>query len=153
MKQLKNWSVMMLVVLALPLMVSCGGDDEKDNNMSQLLGEWKSYKTDIYPRDGGVNTIYSDKTTDGYALSFSCVFNNNGRGVISIEEKGSIISIIELEFSYSLRGNDVKLTLLEKGDATEFVWNGVIDSKNKSFVLHLTPCYWMDLTADVYFRK
>ena len=153
MKQLKNWSVMMLVVLALPLMVSCGGDDEKDNNMSQLLGEWKSYKTDIYPRDGGVNTIYSDKTTDGYALSFSCVFNNNGRGFISIEEKGSIISIIELEFSYSLRGNDVKLTLLEKGDATKYVWGGVIDSNNKSLVLHLTPCYWTDLTADVYFRK
>ena len=152
MKQLKNWSILMLMVMAMPLMVACG-DDEYDENTSLLRGEWSSYKADIFSRDGGVDTYYSDKTTDGYALSFSCVFNNNGRGVISIEEKGSIISISEFNFSYSLKGNDVKLTLLEKGDATEFVWNGVIDSKNKPFVLHLTPCYWMDLTADVYFRK
>ena len=119
----------MLIVMAMPLMVACG-DDEHDENMSLLRGEWSSYKADIFSRDGGVDTYYSDKTTDGYALSFSCVFNNNGRGVISIEEKGSIISIIELEFSYSLRGNDVKLTLLEKGDATKYVWGRLSENSD-----------------------
>ena len=29
MKQLKNWSILMLIVMAMPLMVACG-DDEHD---------------------------------------------------------------------------------------------------------------------------
>ena len=28
-----------------------------------------------------------------------------------------------------------------------------ISNHRKSFVLNLATCYWMDLTADVYFRK
>ena len=42
MKQLKNWSILMLMVMAMPLMVACG-DDEHDENMSLLRGEWSSY--------------------------------------------------------------------------------------------------------------
>ena len=51
MKQLKNWSILMLTVMAMPLMVACG-DDEYDDNTSLLQGEWSSYKADIFSRDG-----------------------------------------------------------------------------------------------------
>ena len=44
MKQLKIWSMMMLMVMAMPLMVACGsdGDDVKTINKSELMGTWYS---------------------------------------------------------------------------------------------------------------
>ena len=44
MKKLKIWSMMMLMVMALPLMVACGsdGDDVKTINKSELMGTWYS---------------------------------------------------------------------------------------------------------------
>ena len=34
MKKLQIWSMMMLISMALPLMVACGGDDDGDNRNS-----------------------------------------------------------------------------------------------------------------------
>ena len=44
MKQLKIWSMMMLMVMAMPLMVACGSDsdDVKTINKSELMGTWYS---------------------------------------------------------------------------------------------------------------
>ena len=44
MKKLKIWSMMMLMVIAMPLMVACGsdGDDVKTINKSELMGTWYS---------------------------------------------------------------------------------------------------------------
>ena len=51
MKKLKIWSIMMLIVMALPLMVACGGDDDGGGNVDYtaeeivniLTGSWKIY--------------------------------------------------------------------------------------------------------------
>ena len=40
MKQLKNWSILMLIVMAMPLMVACG--DDENNSQIDLLGTWYS---------------------------------------------------------------------------------------------------------------
>ena len=42
MKKLKIWSMMMLMVMALPMMVACGGGDEDTTPItkSQLIGTW-----------------------------------------------------------------------------------------------------------------
>ena len=42
MKQLKIWGMMMLMVMALPMMVACGSDDDDVNtiNKSELMGTW-----------------------------------------------------------------------------------------------------------------
>ncbi len=42
MKKLKIWSMLMLMVMALPLMVACGGGDEEITPItkSQLIGTW-----------------------------------------------------------------------------------------------------------------
>ena len=44
MKQLKIWSMLMLMILAMPLMVACGSDsdDVKTINKSELMGTWYS---------------------------------------------------------------------------------------------------------------
>ena len=44
MKRLKIWSMMMLMVMAMPLMVACGSDsdDVKTINKSELVGTWFS---------------------------------------------------------------------------------------------------------------
>lgn len=44
MKKFKIWSMMMLVVMAIPLMVACGGDDDDDAiqlTKENLVGHWK----------------------------------------------------------------------------------------------------------------
>ena len=44
MKKLKIWSMMMLMIMAMPLMVACGSDsdDVKTINKSELMGTWYS---------------------------------------------------------------------------------------------------------------
>ena len=48
MKKLKIWSMMMLMVMAMPLMVACGsdGDDVKTVNKSELMGTWYTLEDD-----------------------------------------------------------------------------------------------------------
>ena len=48
MKQLKIWSMMMLMAMALPLMVACGSDDDDVNtiNKSELIGTWYTLQDD-----------------------------------------------------------------------------------------------------------
>ena len=44
MKQLKNWSILMLMVMAMPLMVACGSDGDSgpsgDELKSKAIGTW-----------------------------------------------------------------------------------------------------------------
>ena len=42
MKRMKLWSIMMLVVMALPMMVACGGSDDETSVRDQLVGIWES---------------------------------------------------------------------------------------------------------------
>lgn len=49
MKKLKIWSIIMLMVMAMPLMVACGGDDGDDVNTinkSELMGTWYTLEDD-----------------------------------------------------------------------------------------------------------
>lgn len=48
MKQLKIWSMMMLMAMSLPMMVACGSDDDDVNtiNKSELMGTWYTLQDD-----------------------------------------------------------------------------------------------------------
>ncbi len=48
MKKLKIWSMMVLMIMAMPLMVACGsdGDDVKSINKSELMGTWYTLEDD-----------------------------------------------------------------------------------------------------------
>ena len=46
MKQIKFWSILLLIVMMMPLVASCGGDDGDDggNTGNPLVGTWRAEK-------------------------------------------------------------------------------------------------------------
>lgn len=45
-KQLKRWSTLLLLVMALPLMVACGSDDDDSGvDLNKIVGTWMCVKS------------------------------------------------------------------------------------------------------------
>ena len=111
MKKLKIWSMMMLIAMALPLMVSCGGDDSEDStgsiSKSQLIGTWYTIS------DGWILEFSSTQVTQyefygapgNYKLNTSYVltqsYSINGNKLIS--DKGEIATV-------SINGNTMNVS-------------------------------------------
>ena len=77
MKQLKIWSIMLLMVITLPLMVACGSDDDNDDNTlpftKEILvdeyGFWDIKDitgNNTHLRKGATARFYADGTCKGF---------------------------------------------------------------------------------------
>ena len=76
MKQIKIWSILMLVVMMMPFVASCGGDDDNDNSLSftkELLVDEYSFwdikeitGNNTHLKKGATAKFYADGTCNGF---------------------------------------------------------------------------------------
>ena len=103
MKQLKNWSILMLMVMAMPLMVACGSDGDSgptgDELKSKAIGTWmctqstdeamgQSYDGLMVGKEVTIksdNTYTSTASTFGYRGSYTI----NGNKITAKSEDGA----------------------------------------------------------------
>ena len=115
--KIKIWSMMMLMIMALPLMVACGGDDGEDStgsiSKSQLIGTWYTIN------DGWILEFTSTQVTQyefygapgNYKLNMSHVLTHgysiNGNKIVS--DKGEIATVSINGNTMYVSGNDQSL--------------------------------------------
>jgi len=103
MKQLKIWSIMMLMAMALPVMVACGGDDDNDNaiNKSELIGTWYTLEDDwVFAFTESTVTLYELwKSSGKYMLnpSYSVTqkYTINGNMIVTEDGRFAIVTTID----------------------------------------------------------
>ncbi|MBE6070321.1 MAG: hypothetical protein E7106_08960 [Prevotella sp.] len=101
MKRLRIWSMLMLLILALPMMVACGGDDGDDVktiNKSDLIGTWYTLEDDWVIVIGNSSVTQYEIWSSGgtYSLnSYTYTWNYtiNGNRMISDDGQEATISI------------------------------------------------------------
>lgn len=100
---MKIWSMLMLVALALPLMVACGGDDNDDDVINSndtptdafnIVGTWRIYFTSNDPSRGKVYdllTFSSDHT--GYLIE-EVGYGSDSPDYYTWTQTGNIIRVV-----------------------------------------------------------
>ena len=123
---------MLLMVLACGMMVSCGGDDDKDNDggVSELVGTWSS------------------STQSGWSVKF----NSDGTGTdYQLWSKKVSTSF---DFTYTVNNNIIVLTITSMNNPNPYnyggwkvgdVWRGRYSINGKQLYLE-----WYD---DTYIKK
>lgn len=92
MKKMKIWSLLMLMVLALPTMVACGDDGEEEGKDGfTLVGKWTMYSVAKEDRPERIRAVI--------------VFKSNNTGTFeSYNSSGESYGIVD-DMTYSLDGN------------------------------------------------
>ena len=101
MKRLRIWSMLMLLILALPMMVACGGDDGDDVktiNKSDLIGTWYTLEDDWVIVIGNSSVTQYEIWSSGgtYSLNsntYTWNYTINGNRMISDDGQEATISI------------------------------------------------------------
>ena len=137
MKKMKLWSMLMLMVMALPMMVACSSDDDDDSpvDVSKAIGTWVCIKstdnvqgktyTDLFV--GESVRINSNNTYASTSRNFgtSGTYSVNGNK-ITVHTNNAETYVITVSFSgnkmtWKGSGEDVKFTyVFEKEDT----WHG-----------------------------
>ena len=134
MKQLKIWSMMMLMVIAMPLMVACGSDDddsEVDIN-SYIIGDWHSIYGDVFA-NGTKKTIDITKTGEYSSSYFEMTFNKDKSVLLGHwkQDSNGLSRWLVEKCSYSIKGNIV--TMIDNdGESADLLF----DSRQRSLCLH-----------------
>lgn len=116
MKQLKIWSMMMLMAMALPLMVACGSDDDVNTiNKSELVGTWYTLQDDWIIVIGNTSvTQYELWLRDGeYTLNpytYTWNYTISGNKLISDDGQEATVSINGNSMTVSANGQVMKYT-------------------------------------------
>ncbi len=120
MKQLKNWGILMLMVMAMPLMVACGSDGDSgpsgDELKSKAIGTW----------------MCTQSTDEAMGQSYDGLMVGKEVSIKSDGTYTSTASTFGLKGSYTVNGN--KITAKSENGATFVVtvtingntmnWNG-----------------------------
>ena len=111
MKQLKIWSMMMLMVMAMPLMVACGsdGDDVKTINKSELMGTWYTLEDDWVIVIGNSSVVQYElwKSGGSYTLNpqtYTWNYTIEGNKMISDDGQWAEVSINGNKMTVSANG-------------------------------------------------
>ena len=111
MKQLKIWSMMMLMVMAMPLMVACGsdGDDVKTINKSELMGTWYTLEDDWVIMIGNSSVVQYElwKSGGSYTLNpqtYTWNYTIEGNKMISDDGQWAEVSINGNKMTVSANG-------------------------------------------------
>ena len=117
MKQLKIWSMMMLMVMAMPLMVACGsdGDDVKTINKSELMGTWYTLKDDWVIMIGNSSVVQYElwKSGGSYTLNpqtYTWNYTIEGNKMISDDGQWAEVSINGNKMTVSANGQTINYT-------------------------------------------
>ena len=111
MKRLKIWSMMMLMVMAMPLMVACGsdGDDVKTINKSELMGTWYTLEDDWVIMIGNSSVVQYElwKSGGSYTLNpqtYTWNYTIEGNKMISDDGQWAEVSINGNKMTVSANG-------------------------------------------------
>ena len=111
MKQLKIWSMMMLMIMAMPLMVACGsdGDDVKTINKSELMGTWYTLEDDWVIMIGNSSVVQYElwKSGGSYTLNpqtYTWNYTIEGNKMISDDGQWAEVSINGNKMTVSANG-------------------------------------------------
>ena len=111
MKKLKIWSMMMLMIMAMPLMVACGsdGDDVKSINKSELMGTWYTLEDDWVIMIGNSSVVQYElwKSGGSYTLNpqtYTWNYTIEGNKMISDDGQWAEVSINGNKMTVSANG-------------------------------------------------
>ena len=117
MKKLKIWSMMMLMILAMPLMVACGsdGDDVKTINKSELIGTWYTLEDDWVIVIGNSSVVQYElwKSGGSYTLNpqtYTWNYTIEGNKMISDDGQWAEVSINGNKMTVSANGQTMNYT-------------------------------------------
>ena len=111
MKKLKIWSMMVLMIMAMPLMVACGsdGDDVKTVNKSELMGTWDTLEDDWVIVIGNSSVVQYElwKSGGSYTLNpqtYTWNYTIEGNKMISDDGQWAEVSINGNKMTVSANG-------------------------------------------------
>ena len=117
MKQLKVWSMTMLMVMALPLMVACGSDsdDVKTINKSELMGTWYTLEDDWVIVIGNSSVVQYElwKSGGSYTLNpqtYTWNYTIEGNRMISDDGQWAEVSVNGNKMTVSANGQTINHT-------------------------------------------
>ena len=117
MKQQKIWSMMMLMVMALPLMVACGsdGDDVKTINKSELMGTWYTLEDDWVIMIGNSSVVQYELWKSGGSYTFNPQtytwnYTIEGNRMISDDGQWAEVSVSGNQMTVSANGQTMNYT-------------------------------------------
>ena len=150
----KLLSLLLLVGFMMPLMVSCGSDDEEEvpdnSTSSSIKGMWHSFKATFY-LSGQSATEEVTKTGDLSFLYFEMNIKGDGTLVFSGWSQGENGQSrwIDGPGKYVVKGDVVSVTD-SSGDTMDFVF----DSKDKTLCLPINTTVSGSLAkVNVYLKK
>ena len=111
MKKLKIWSMVMLMVMAMPLMVACGSDsdDVKTVNKSELMGTWYTLEDDWVIVIGNSSVVQYELWKSGGSYTFNLQtytwnYTIEGNKMISDDGQWAEVSINGNKMTVSANG-------------------------------------------------
>ena len=117
MKKLKIWSMVMLMVMAMPLLVACGsdGDDVKTINKSELMGTWYTLEDDWVIVIGNSSVVQYElwKSGGSYTLNpqtYTWNYTIEGNKMISDDGQWAEVSINGNKMTVSANGQTINYT-------------------------------------------
>lgn len=151
MKQIRYWS-MMLVVVLLPLLVACsnGDDDDYVSLNSYIVGTWHSFKASGYGNGQNV-TVEVTKTGDYSAMYMEVAFENGNKAIMRgwVADQNGISHWEEEPCSYVINGDIVKL-IDSSGNSVDLVF----DTKDKTLLLKgVSTTNGVQIYVNIYFAK
>ena len=79
-KYLRNWSAVLLMVMALPLVMACGNDDDEGGvDLNQIVGTWMCVKS---------TDSYQGRSVDGLLVGAEVTINSNSTYTSTAESFG-----------------------------------------------------------------
>ena len=117
MKKLKIWSMVMLMVMAMPLMVACGSDsdDVKTINKSELMGTWYTLEDDWVIMIGNSSVVQYElwKSGGSYTLNpqtYTWNYTIEGNRMISDDGQWAEVSVSGNQMTVSANGQTMNYT-------------------------------------------
>lgn len=159
MKKLKIWSIMMLITMALPMMVACGGDDgESETVTNKVVVDGKLFPV-IEVENGGIG-YYTDLPYEDYPKPFRIYLDKGDLTkhyiVVSVTPN---LNGIKRELGDNARDtkNQFDFIYYNKAEGIKYSWNNNWSHKNNiedgSFLRVTTTDYSnIEIEFDVKYR-
>ena len=151
MKQFRNWS-MMLMVMILPFLVACSSDDDDPVLLeSYIIGTWHTYRATGYGNGQSVE-IEITKTGEYSAAYEEGTFEKGNKVTIRswVPDKNGITHWTETPCTYTIKG-DIVTIKDPNGESGDLVF----DAKEKTLLLKSTTVnsYGIKVYLNIYFKK
>lgn len=150
MKNIKFFWNLLFLITVLPIITSCGSDDEDISIDNYLIGKWHTYKAVVTAQNQSVDLDVT-KTNQYSQVYYEAVFMSNYKVVFSYYEvdENKVSRWHSETLSYSVKGDVI--TVYDDEGAIYFFYN----SKDKTMYIRLADevnniGY---TTVFIYFRK